>query len=243
MPWREDATVFVVDADPATCDAIRNLVDTMNLRCEVFDSGLAFLEGDAASRPGCVILEIRIPGISGLEIQERLVQQGTTLPVIFLTTQATVSMAVRAMRAGAIHFLEKPFREHELWDTIREAVQIDFARRDSLAQRHRYRLPLTQLTAKERRMLEMIACGHSKKDMAEELEVCLRTVELRRNQLMKKLGCNSLLDLMHFAIAASEKEPAAEHAAGFFPGAQECLRGLGAVLGKKYGGHAYLGGR
>lgn len=193
----------MVDADDGSRDAVQSLARTMNLLCETYASGSEFLEDYDPLRPGCLVLEIRIPDVNGVEIQERLAAEGSTLPVIFLTSQATVSIAVRAMRAGAVHVIEKPFREHELWDVILEAVDLDRERRLEAERRQCVRQRLAKLDAKDQSLLGMIAQGLSKEAMASELGVCVRTVELRRNQLMKKLRFKEAVELVKFALAAS----------------------------------------
>ena len=200
---KSEPTVFLIDADGPTRDAVRDLVYTMNLPCEAYTSGQEFLDAYAPSRPGCVVLEVRIPEVNGLEIQERLTAQGAIIPVVFLTAQATVSIAVRAMRAGAVHFLEKPFREHELWDAIQEAVVLDAERRRSTAERERIDGQLAELTPKERQVLEMLAEGKSKHTIASEVGVSVRTIEIHRNRAMKKLGLSSLIELLLFGDHAT----------------------------------------
>lgn len=194
------ATVFVVDPEKATCDAIRSIAHIMNLRCETFATGEEFLAASLLDEPGCIILEIRLPDINGLEIQQRLIADGATIPIIFLTSQATLSLAVRAMRAGAVHFLEKPLREHELWDTIHEAIALDRQRRQVALEQQESKRRMLDLTAKERALLSAIADGGSKQEMADQMGICLRTFELRRSQLRKKLGLNSLVELVYFAL-------------------------------------------
>ncbi|MHC4401899.1 MAG: response regulator transcription factor [Planctomycetota bacterium] len=199
---KSEPTVFVVDADGPTRDAVRDLVHTMNLQCEAYALGRDFLDSYTDSRPGCLVLEVRIPDINGFEIQDRLVSRGDATPVVFLTSQATVSIAVRAMRAGALHFIEKPFRENELWDTIQEAMALDRQRRYESMHRAGLQKRLEQLTQKERHVVEMIAQGKSKKAIAADVGVCVRTIELRRNRLMKKLGMSSPVELVRFALMA-----------------------------------------
>jgi FixJ family two-component response regulator len=212
-----EPAVAVVDADESTQQAVRSIVQTMNFQCEVFASGRDFLQSKAIARPGCAVLEVRVPEISGLTIQEQLRERNLPLPVIFLTSHATVSIAVRAMRNGAAHFLEKPFREHELWDAIKEAVAEDARRRQAWRKREDCERRMEALTEKERSVVELIALGRSNREIAEEMGVCLRTVELRRREVMKKLKLKTLLQLVHFAALAvnghSNGEAAAEHRA------------------------------
>jgi FixJ family two-component response regulator len=195
----------VVDPDHATRLAVHRLVETMNLECRLFASGREFLESGAAERVGCAILEVRIPDINGLQIQDSLNTLRAPLAAVFLTGHATVSIAVRAMRNGAVHFLEKPFREHELWDTIQLALAVARQRRAALRQRELRERRLAVLTDKERSVLERMAHGRSNLAIARELDVCVRTVELRRRQLMKKLGLKSVVELVRFAATVNGK--------------------------------------
>jgi FixJ family two-component response regulator len=127
--------------------------------------------------------------------------------LVFLTGQSTVSIAVRAMRAGAVHFLVKPFREHELWDIIRESISLDAKRRRAAAKRARLDGQLAELTSEERHVVKMIAKGKSKQAIASELGVCMRTIEIRRNRVMAKLGLGSLIELVGFALTACDGRP------------------------------------
>jgi FixJ family two-component response regulator len=211
MIVNNEPTVFVVDPDGRTREAVCDLADMMNLRREAYPSGREFLDAYAPSRPGCVVLEVRIPGINGLEIQERLNAQGATSPVVFLTAQAGVSLAVRAMRAGAVHFLEKPFREPELWDAIQEAIRLDTRRRSAQAERNRLEGHLEQLTSTERELLAVIAEGKPKKTTASSLRVSVRTIELRQKRLMEKLGFDSSMELLRFALLTCDGHASTEH--------------------------------
>ena len=196
-------TVFVVDPDVSSRDVVRELVCTMNLLCEEFGSGQEFLDAYTATQPGCVVLEVKIPDVNGLEIQERLNSSGAAIPVVFLAARATLSIAVQAMRSGALHFLEKPLREYELWDTVQEAIRFDRERREARAQHGGMEQSLKRLTPKERKVLAMIAQGKPKREMASELGVCVRTVELRRSKLMEKIKVATQAELLRFALTAS----------------------------------------
>jgi len=201
-----EPTVFVVDSDPAACKAVRDLVNTMNLPCEVYSSGQDFLDAYDSSRPGCLVMELRVPGVSGLEIQRRLKSEGILLPVIFLTAHADLSIAVEAMRSGAIHFLEKPFRTLELWGAIQEAIELDQQRRQAVASHAQLNRRLATLNSKERSVLEMLAEGKSSKEIAAVMETSVRTVEGHRARLMQKLGVSSLSELIAIAILAAGGE-------------------------------------
>lgn len=199
-----EPTVFMIDDDDRTRDEVRRLVETMNLKCREFWSGQEFVRDFDPSEPGCIVLEIRVPEVSGLQIQRRLAAEQVPTPLIFLTGHADVSIAVHAMRAGALHVLEKPFREYELWDTIHEAIELDRERRQVWSRRQRLRERAGRLTVKERRLMDHIAQGKSNKLIAREMGVCVRTVELHRANLMKKLEVKSLAELLHFALQAHD---------------------------------------
>ncbi|HIQ21899.1 MAG TPA: response regulator transcription factor, partial [Planctomycetes bacterium] len=160
-----EPTVFAVDPDGQVCYSIRRLAAMMNLPCETYNSGTQFLDCYDRSRAGCLVLEVKIPDIAGLEMQKRLASEEPSPPVIFLTGHASVSIAVRAMRAGAVHFFEKPLREDELWDAIREAMELDQQRRCAWAQQQELQRRLAQLTPKELRVLELIAEGKTKRSI------------------------------------------------------------------------------
>ena len=202
-----EATVFVVDPDQSAQQAIRDCVHTMNLKCEVYALGQEFLDAYVNGRPGCLLTEVRIPDMNGLEVQEALTARGATIPVIFVAERAPVSIAVRTMRIGALNFLEKPFRETELWDAIQEALRVDRDRRSALATREEMESQLAGLTPEERRLLELVAQGKAKRTIASELGRCARTVENYQKQLMSKVGVDSVLELVRFAVLACDSGP------------------------------------
>lgn len=199
-PAAIEPTVFVIDSDEATCQSMLELAATMNLRCETFSSGQAFLEAFDPVRRGCVVLELRIPGMSGLQIQQYLRTRRSPLPLIFLTANATVSISVKAMRSGALTVLEKPIRDNELWDAIELAMSVNQKRWQALAEYEQLQEQLALIGAKDRLLLEMLGRAESKQAIAEALEVGVRSVELRQNRLIRELGYNSLGELMRFAI-------------------------------------------
>ena len=148
------------------------------------------------------MLEIRIPVVNGLQIQQRLADMGATLPIIFLTASASVSIAVHAMRMGAFHFFEKPFHEHDLWSAIQEAIQLDQERRKTRSLQEALEERINILSEKEFAVLELLADCKNKRTMAEELGVSVRTIEHHRTQLMRKLKTNSIAGLLRFALTA-----------------------------------------
>jgi FixJ family two-component response regulator len=200
-------TVFLVDPDGPTRDAVKKLAKMMDLHCEEYVSGPEFLDTFDSSQPGCVVMEVRVPGINGLQIQQRLLEQGVTLPVLFLSEDPSVSIAVHTMRAGALHFFEKPFRENDLWTAIQEAIQVDQGRREAKVLQQQLDERIGSLTEKEIAVLEMIAEGRTKRAMALEMGVSVRTIEHHRTQLMRKLETTTPTGLLRFAMSKRNQHP------------------------------------
>lgn len=195
-----DPTVYIVDDDPDMRDSLRWLLKTVGLRCVTFPSALEFLRGFDGQGPACLVLDVRMPGTSGLDLFEKMTANDWRLPVLFITAYADVPMAVRAMKSGAVEFLEKPFNGQALLEKIQKAVKDDaerLARETGLVE---VRARLEKLTDKEREVLGMIRDGRPNKEIAARLEVTPRAVELRRASLMKKLEVNSLPELMRLTM-------------------------------------------
>ena len=228
-------TIFVVESDRATCESIRKIADVLELRCEVYATGWEFLDAFDPHRPGCMVLEISIPGVNGLEIQQRLVEMGATLPMIFLTASASVSVAIHAMRMGAFHFLEKPPREHDLWLAIHEAIQIDQERRKAKSIQEATDAQIGTLSEKEFVVLGMLADCKSKGAMARELGVSIRAIDCYRTRVMRKLKTDSIAGLMRFALTMKNSSPRllgkallpSRHGNGLGVGVEEVVRGNG----------------
>lgn len=193
--------VFVVDHEIASRTAVDRLVQAMNLHCQCYATGKEFLDKVDPGIPGCVLLEVRLPDINGLELHRRLRDRDDRLPVIFVDSQPSVAIAVRAMRGGAVHFIQKPFHDGELWDAIAEAVRLNEERRQAWAQEQSLRRRMAGLTEQERELIYLIMREKSSKAIASRLDVCVRTVELRRARLMKKLGVHSIFELMEIVMA------------------------------------------
>ena len=200
-------TIFVVDPDEATRDSLRNLAAMMNLHCETYALGHDFLDAYDSSRSGCLILEIKVPGINGLQIQQILIKRSATLPLIFHCAQSSVAIAVHAMRSGAFQFFEKPCREDDLWRAVQEAIQLDEQRRQIKLREDEVESSLATLTEKERFVLEMIAEGKTKLAMSAELGVSIRTIEYYRAQLVKKLRSSTQAGLLRLLIGAKTSAP------------------------------------
>jgi FixJ family two-component response regulator len=200
MLMMQEPTVFIVDDDPDLRDSLRWLMTTVGLRVEVFATAAEFLQEPPRRGPGCLVFDVRMPGMSGLDLYESLVARGERMPVIFITAFADVPMAIRAMKSGAVEFVEKPFNRQELLDRVQRAIHADIARRRQIAAREAVRKRFQRLTAKEREVLELIKEGQPNKVISAQLDITSRAVEMRRANLMKKLGVRTLAELLRMSI-------------------------------------------
>lgn len=187
--------VFLVDDDPAVRTSVSLLLTSMGHTVEAFESAQQFLESFRDDRPGCLLVDVRMPGISGLELQGKLKAAGVALPIIVITGYGDIPMAVRAMQAGAVTFLEKPFREQELWENVQRAIELDATQRSRAHRRTEWRDRLNRLTHAERQVLDRVVAGEPNKQIAAELGVSQRTVEVRRANVMKKMKVASVVEL------------------------------------------------
>jgi RNA polymerase sigma factor (sigma-70 family) len=195
-------TVFIVDDDPAIRIGMQALMESVNIEHEIFASADEFLKREEDHRAGCLVLDIRMPGLGGLELQEELISRGNTLPIIFITGHGDVPMAVDAMQKGAVDFIQKPFRDQELLDRIREALLTDKERREQLEQHAEVESRLQKLTNREHEVFDLVVTGKPNKVIAYELDVSQRTVEIHRARVMEKMEARSLADLvrMHMSL-------------------------------------------
>lgn len=193
-------TIFVVDDDEPVRDAIGLLLDTVELRYECFESAASFLSGYTDKRTGCLVLDIRMPGMSGLELQEHLRTRNDPLPIIFITGHGDIPMAVEAMKKGAVDFIRKPFRDQELLDRIQEALSRDAENREHHADLQAVRDRAGHLTPREREVFERVAEGQANKVVAIDLAISERTVEIHRSQVMQKMEARNLADLVKMKI-------------------------------------------
>jgi FixJ family two-component response regulator len=193
-------TVFVVDDDEPVRDAICLLLDTVDLPHECYDSATTFLEDYNGQRTGCLVLDIRMPGMSGLELQDHLLAGNDPLPIIFITGHGDIPMAVEAMKKGAMDFIRKPFRDQELLDRIQEALNHDAENREHHADLEAVRDRASNLTPREQEVFERVAEGQANKVVAIDLEISERTVEIHRSQVMQKMEAKNLADLVKMKI-------------------------------------------
>ena len=195
-----DSSIFVVDDDESVRDAVGMLLDSVDLECELFASANEFLESVDAGRNGVLVLDIRMPGMSGLELQDRLITQERNLPIVFITGHGDIPMAVEAMRKGAVNFIRKPFRDQELLDCIQEALDLEGQQRIDHAERAAAHQFLESLTPREKEVFELVCQGLANKVIALELDISERTVEIHRGQVMQKSGKRSLAQLVRLKL-------------------------------------------
>jgi len=207
-----DATVFVVDDDPSVRSALKRLVASVGLDCETFASADEYIAARKPDASGCLIVDIRLPGLSGLELQEQLGRLGYHLPVIFLTGHGDIRTTVRAMRGGAVDVLAKPFHEQELLDAIRHAIEVDRDARQKHADRSRRQEQYESLTPRERQVLALVVSGHLNKQIAAELNLAESTVKLHRAEVMQKMNARSIAELV-YTVADLAMDPRPQQSA------------------------------
>jgi FixJ family two-component response regulator len=191
-----EPTVFVIDDDKAVRHFLRGLIASVNLRVEAYASAQEFLATYRSSSPGCLLLDLRMPGMSGLELQQELSVRGIDLPVIVLTGHGNVQVAVHAMKAGAVDFIEKPFNNELLLDRVQKAVAESVEAYDSRAKRDEILRRQELLTPRERQVLDLVVAGESNKGIARHLHISEKTVEIHRANVMGKMQAKSLADLV-----------------------------------------------
>ena len=200
-------TIYVVDDDEGVRNSLRFLLKSVGLGTRTLASAREFLETYRPGQPGCVVLDVRMPGMSGLELQQQLNLRGAIIPVIFVTGHGDIPMAVEAMQHGAFDFLQKPFRDQDLIDRIQRALERDARNRATLAQHDRVRERFDSLTPREREVLTLMTRGKPNKIIAADLGVSQRTVEIHRARVMEKTGAASLAQLVRMVMDL-ESQPA-----------------------------------
>ncbi|MFZ1100108.1 MAG: response regulator transcription factor [Steroidobacteraceae bacterium] len=195
-----EPTVFVVDDNEGIRNALRLLLKSVGIASRTMASAKEFLETYKPDQPGCLVLDVRMPGMSGIELQEQLNLCGAVIPVIFITGHGDVAMAVEAMQHGAFDFLQKPFRDQDLIDRIQRALERDSRNRAALAQHARIHERLESLTAREREVMALMVRGLANKVIAADLGISQRTVEIHRSRVMDKSGAASLAQLVRMTL-------------------------------------------
>jgi len=195
-----EPTVFIVDDDQAVVRSLRWLIESVKVRVETYASAQSFIDDYDSAMSGCLVLDVRLPGMSGIELQERLAAQRIRIPIIFITGHGDVQMAVRAVQAGAFDFVEKPFNDQDLLDRIQKAITRDTEQRDKEAYRTQLRALFASLTPREREVLDLVVEGMSNKAIANSLGLSAKTVEVHRAKVMDKMHARSVSDLVKMSM-------------------------------------------
>ena len=192
-------TVFIVDDDVGMRRAVQDLVESVGLRAESFATGLEFLNRKRTSDPSCLVLDVRLPQMSGLDFQRMLAELGMQIPIIFITAHGDIPMSVKALKSGAVEFLTKPFRDQDLLDAIQQALQRDRAAREQQDEVHELHGRYLALTARERAVMVLVVAGMLNKQIASEIGISEGTVKIHRGNVMQKMQAGSLIELVRIA--------------------------------------------
>jgi FixJ family two-component response regulator len=192
-------TVYIVDDDGGVRRAVQDLVESVGLRAESFATGQEFLNKKRTSDPSCLVLDVRLPQLSGLDLQQTLADVGMQIPIIFITAHGDIPMSVRALKSGAVEFLTKPFRDQDLLDAIQQALQRDRTAREQQDEAHELHGRYLALTARERAVMGLVVAGMLNKQIAAEIGISEATVKIHRGNLMQKMQAGSLIELVRMA--------------------------------------------
>ena len=196
----EGPFVYVVDDDPAMRDSLRWHLESVDFQVRLFDSATAFLEGYQGERPACLILDVRMPGMSGLDLQDELVRRGIGIPMIMISAHGDVPVAVRALKTGAIDFIEKPFSDQLLLDRVRQALHNDQTASETDETKAAIRLRIQTLTPREKEVMALVVAGNPNKAVASDLGLSQKTVEIHRARVMSKMASGSLAELVRDSL-------------------------------------------
>ena len=202
MRIEEKGTVFIIDDDEGVREGLSLLLETVGQPCEVYSSAIDFLEAYDPNKRGCLVLDIRMPRMSGLDLQEKLDERESLLPIIFITGHGDIPMAVDAMRRGALDFIRKPFREQDLLDRINEAIEYDAGKREAFLDNQELLNRISSLTERESDVFHRVAAGDMSKVIGMDLGISERTVEAHRAQIMRKMGARTLAQLVRMELSA-----------------------------------------
>jgi FixJ family two-component response regulator len=191
--------VFIVDDDRGLRQAIQDLVESVGLRAESFASGEDFLRAKRMNRPSCLVLDVRLPQMSGLDFQQRLTETGIQIPIMFITAHGDIPMSVRALKSGALEFLTKPFRDQDLLDAIHQALERDRVAREQQSEIHNLQERVRTLTAREQEVMNLVVSGMLNKQIASEIGTSEATVKIHRGNVMRKMKAGSVVDLVRMA--------------------------------------------
>jgi FixJ family two-component response regulator len=195
----DDSIVFIVDDDPSMCEALTRLLETVGLRAQVFQTSQEFLRSKRPDAPSCLVLDVRLPGLGGLDLQRELAKMDPPIQVVFITGHGDIPMAVQALKAGAVDFLTKPFRDQQLLDAVQQAIDRDRAARRQWADVAELRRRYESLTQREREVMNLVVTGLLNKQIAGQLHTSEATVKAHRGQLMRKMEADSVAQLVRIA--------------------------------------------
>ena len=203
----EQAVVFVIDDDEDLRDGLSNLMRSVGLQVRAFASAMDFLKSSLPDTPSCLVLDVRLPGVSGLDFQSELIRKNIGMPIVFMSAHGDIPMTVRAMKAGAVEFLPKPFHDQSMLDAVHSALEKDRQRRKGIGDTAQLRSSFDSLTSREQEIFAYVASGLMNKQIAAEIELSEVTVKVHRASLMRKMGAKSLADLVRMADALGVRLP------------------------------------
>jgi FixJ family two-component response regulator len=203
----EQAVVFVIDDDADLRDGLSNLLRSVGLQVRAFGSATDFLKSKLPDAPSCLVLDVRLPGVSGLDFQSELIKKNIGMPIVFMSAHGDIPMTVRAMKAGAVEFLPKPFHDQSMLDAVHSALEKDRDRRKGIGDTSQLRSSFDSLTSREQEIFAYVASGLMNKQIAAEIEVSEITVKVHRASVMRKMGAKSLADLVRMADALGVHPP------------------------------------
>jgi RNA polymerase sigma factor (sigma-70 family) len=205
MKMEPDPIVFIVDDDESVRKSLERLIISVGLKVETFSSAIEFLKRDSYHGPACLILDVRMPGLSGLDLQAELAKAQRTLSIVFITGHGNIPMSVQALKAGAVDFLEKPFEEQDLLDAVNLAIQKDRLAKEKLAELREIQERVESLTPREREVFALVVTGMLNKQIAFDLGISEKTIKVHRARVMQKMQADSLADLVRMSEKAGVK--------------------------------------